>query len=171
MFELATLFGAFWITHRVARRYSRLSPLWGLHAGVLSVLIGSICFSLLKLLYDLPFDSPTWELAAVAPFWLALVPGTLGMVVSVLIVGIVVSLVSQRPDEGMVQWAGRPVWGERYWIHACVALGYTVGWFFLSAIGDRPDPLRCAGHDCPLVVRWATGVTREPEEGCNRQMD
>ena len=167
MFQLALLFSAFWITNRVARRYSRQSPLWGLHAVVLSVLIGSICFSLL--IVEAPerlgrreaggfeldadaafllgflvgsFNSPTWELAAVAavtPFWLWLVPGTLGMVVSVLIVGIVVSLVSQRPDKGMVQWAGQPVWGERYWIHACLALGYSVGVFFLSAIGDRPN--------------------------------
>ena len=140
MFEWALVFVTFWITQRVARRYSRLSPLWGVHAVVLSVFIGSICLSLLKLFLLGSFDSPTWELAAVAPFWLALVPSTLGMVVSVLIVGIVVSLVSQRPDKGMVQWAGQPVWGERYWIHACLALGYTVGVFLLSASGDRPNP-------------------------------
>jgi hypothetical protein len=144
MFELALIFGTFWITQRLARRYSRLSSLWGVHAVVLSVLIGSICLSLLKLFLLGSVDSPTWELAAVAPFWLALVPRTLGMVVSILIVGIVVSLVSQRPQKGMVQWAGRPVWGERYWIHACLALGYAVGVFLLSAkdanLGDRPNP-------------------------------
>jgi hypothetical protein len=101
------LFGAFWITHRVARRYSRLSPLWGLHAVVLSFLIGSICVSLLKLFLLGSFDSPTWELAAVTPFWLWLVPGTLGMVVSVLIVGIVVEFAMVNKVSGLKQ-LGRP---------------------------------------------------------------
>jgi hypothetical protein len=140
MLELAFFFCAFWVTNWVARRFSRVSPIWGLHAVLLAVLIGSFCLFALKTilaaLQDLPEDAPLWRFDT--PFWVWLVPSVVGSVLSVLLITGMFFLFSWRYKLRLVRLAGQAVWPERYWVHACIALTYTVGLFFVATSERRP---------------------------------
>jgi hypothetical protein len=142
MLELVFFFAAFSLTNWFARRFGRLSPIWGLHAFVLAFLIGSLCMFVLKVvlaaMQGLPYDAPLWRFDT--SLWVLLLPSAVGSVVSFLLMGAIIWLLSRRYEARLVRWAGHPVWPERYWVHICMALIYTVGWFLTLPEKGNPNP-------------------------------